>query len=286
MIKTDGKTFSVKPLLKWAGGKRQLLPAIEKYLPSGYPSEGSRYFEPFLGGGALLFHLCPEKAVVSDINSQLINFYTVLRDDCSGLIRELRKLPVDSDSFYRIRFWDREEGWVDIPASVKAARLLYLNKTCYNGLFRVNRRGEFNAPYGKYRNPRIINEERLSSASRYLQSNDIILKYQDFEKTMEGAGCGDLVYLDPPYDPVTSTASFTGYTRGGFDRSEQVRLKEACDRLDSRGVLFLLSNSATEFILDLYRAYNINITPAKRNINSVGNSRGRINEVLIRNYSP
>jgi len=292
-----------RPLLKWAGGKRQLLKEISAVLPEdfrkpdrgeGAPEAGSRdveataprgrYLEPFLGGGALLFHLLPRRGTVSDINPELINFYTVLKTRPEELLARLEELPVDSESYYRIRSWDREAGWESRSPVCRAARLLYLNRTCYNGLFRVNRRGEFNVPYGRYRNPRVVQPERLREAAAFLAEAEIRLVCQDFELTMEEAREGDFVYLDPPYDPVNTTSSFTGYTSGGFGRQEQVRLRDACRRLDRRGVRFLLSNSATPFILDLYREFLCDTVQASRNINSRGEGRGPIPELLARNY--
>jgi len=293
MIRGVSAGMVPRPLLKWAGGKRQLLKEITPVLPEDFrnpdrgenPAEsGGRYLEPFLGGGALLFHLLPREGIVSDINPELINFYTVLKTRPEELLTRLEEFPVDSESYYRIRSWDREADWKSRSPVSRAARLLYLNRTCYNGLFRVNRRGEFNVPYGRYRNPRVVQPERLRETAAYLAGNAIRLVCQDFELTMEEARTGDFVYLDPPYDPVNTTSSFTGYTSGGFGREEQVRLRDACRRLDRRGVRFLLSNSATPFVLDLYREFLCDTVQASRNINSRGEGRGPILELLARNY--
>ena len=180
---------------------------------------------------------------------------------------------------------DRDQSVYQSMSKVdRALRLLYLNKTCFNGLFRVNSSGEFNSPFGHYKNPNIVNEPVLRAVNKYLTKNDIILYSEDFEKILERVPNNGFVYLDPPYDPVSDTASFTGYNKGGFDKEEQKRLKRCCDLLDKRGVKFMLSNSATEFIKDLYSDYDVRIVKAKRIINANVSGRGAVEEVLIRNY--
>ncbi|NLY43221.1 MAG: DNA adenine methylase [Clostridiaceae bacterium] len=275
------KNLLVAPVVKWAGGKRQLLPEIQKHIPKDF----STYYEPFLGGGAVLFHLQPSKAVVNDINEELINMYLVIRDNVEELIESLKKHKNEEEYYYTIRELDRDkEKYNQLSNVEKASRIIYLNKTCYNGLFRVNSQGQFNVPFGKYKNPDIVNEATLRAVSNYLNKAQITFKCMDFEETVKGIRKGAFVYFDPPYDPVSDTASFTGYDINGFDRKEQIRLKELCDRLDKRGVKFLLSNSATDFILNLYKDYNITIVKARRPINSKGNRRGEVDEVLVKNY--
>lgn len=271
----------VAPVLKWVGGKRQLLQDITQYIPEKH----STYYEPFLGGGAVLFELQPAKAVVNDINEELINVYNAIRDDVEGLIDDLKKHRNEADYFYEIREKDRDrENYNKLSDIEKASRIIYLNKTCYNGLFRVNRHGEFNTPFGRYQNPNIVNEDTLRAVSNYFNKANITFKCGDFEEAVKGIRKGSFVYFDPPYDPVSDSSNFTGYDRGGFDRDEQIRLKKLCDKLNERGVKFLLSNSATEFILDLYKDYDIKIVQAKRTINSKGDKRGEVNEVLVKNY--
>ena len=271
----------VAPVVKWVGGKRQLLDQIIPLLPKRFTS----YCEPFLGGGAVLFFLQPNTAAVNDLNGDLILLYEVIREDVDALIASLRTHENTQEHFYAVRDLDRDREAYDALSRVeKASRLLYMNKTCYNGLFRVNNSGEFNSPYGHYKRPNIVNEPVLRAVSRYLNTNEIELYNEDFALTLERVPKGGFVYLDPPYDPVSDTASFTGYNRGGFDRDEQVRLKECCDRLTQRDVKFLLSNSATPFIRELYADYKITLVRARRAINSDGNKRGAIQEVLIRNY--
>lgn len=275
------KNKLVQPVLKWVGGKRQLLPEIEKYIPSTYKA----YYEPFVGGGAVLFHLQPKTAVINDINAELINLYGIIKDDVEALITDLQRHRNESDYFYEIRKLDRnKEEYGKLSDVERASRVIYLNKTCYNGLFRVNRAGEFNSPFGSYKNPNIVNEITLRAVSNYFNKSDIRFENTDFVQALEGIKKGSFVYFDPPYDPISSSASFTRYDKGGFDRAEQQRLKELCDSLNKKGVKFLLSNSSTDFIRDLYKDYKIEIIKAKRAINSKGDSRGKIDEVLVRNY--
>ncbi len=271
----------VAPVVKWVGGKRQLLQDILKHVPDKF----STYYEPFLGGGAVLFALQPCRAVVNDINEELINVYTVIRDNVEDLIEDLKSHENRADYFYEIREKDRnKEIYGKMNNIEKASRILYLNKTCYNGLFRVNQQGEFNTPFGRYKNPNIANEATLRAVSNYFNKAKITFRCEDFKEAVKDVRKGSFVYFDPPYDPVSESANFTGYDRGGFDRSEQVRLKKLCDELSKKSVKFLLSNSATDFILELYKDYNIVIVQANRFVNSRGDKRGKVEEVLVKNY--
>ena len=275
------KSKLVAPVVKWVGGKRQLLSEISPLLPKRITS----YCEPFLGGGAVLFSIQPSKAIVNDLNSDLITVYEVIRDDVEELIDNLKKHENSSEYFYTIRDMDRnKETYAAMSKVERASRLIYLNKTCFNGLFRVNSSGEFNSPFGHYKNPNIVNEPVLRAVNKYFSSSNITFCNEDFAVTLGRISKGSFVYLDPPYDPVSDTANFTGYNRGGFDRNEQIRLKQCCDELTQRGVKFMLSNSATTFIKELYKDYDISIVQAKRAINSDASKRGAIEEVLIRNY--
>ncbi|MCD7829850.1 MAG: DNA adenine methylase [Clostridiales bacterium] len=269
------------PVVKWVGGKRQLL---ETYTPL-FPSRITSYCEPFVGGGAVLFHLQPRIAYVNDINKDLICVYMVIRDNVEELIDELKQYKNESEFFYSVRDWDRIQDKYDSLSEVqKAARILYLNKTCYNGLYRVNNAGEFNAPFGYYKNPNIVNEPVLRAVSAYFNSATIHFSSGDYAEVLAKIKNGTFVYLDPPYDPVSATSNFTGYSKGGFSREDQIRLRKSCDELDKRGIKFMLSNSATDFIKEQYAAYNITIVHAKRAINSVASRRGDVDEVVIRNY--
>ena len=277
------KNLVLSPVLKWVGGKRQLLNDIIPMIPKNC----STYVEPFIGGGAVLFELQPKKAIINDFNSELINVYTVIRDYPEELIKELQfhKENNTSEYFYTVREYDRKPDFFSKMTSVqKAARVIYLNKTCYNGLYRVNSAGQFNSPYGKYKNPNIVNETVIRAMSKYCNENNIVIKNGDFKDALKGLRRGAFVYLDPPYMPISSSSSFTGYTENGFNENKQRELKKLCDKLDEKGIKFLQSNSDCEFIRDLYSGYKIKTIKAKRAINSKGNSRGEINEVLIYNY--
>jgi DNA adenine methylase len=275
------KNKLVSPVVKWVGGKRQLLDDITPLLPK----QISTYCEPFLGGGAVLFARQPKNAIINDLNDDLMLVYEVIRDDVESLIMSLQEHENTSDHFYQVRDLDRDKESYKLLSKIeKASRIIYLNKTCYNGLFRVNASGEFNSPFGHYKKPNIVNEPVLRAVSKYLSSPNIQLFSEDFAATLQRVPRGGFIYLDPPYDPVSDTASFTGYNKGGFDKAEQIRLKECCDALTQRGVKFLLSNSATEFIRELYAEYAIKTVYAKRAINSDADKRGAVQEVLIRNY--
>jgi len=274
------KNKLIAPFLKWVGGKRQLMPAIKELIPKKY----NDYYEPFIGGGAVLFELQPKKAIINDFNEELINVYQIIKENPEELILDLKTHKNESDYFYHLRALDREESFESMSNVKKASRVIYLNKTCYNGLYRVNNSGEFNSPYGRYKNPNIVNETTIRAVSKYLNANNITILNGDFETALEGIKKGDFVYFDPPYHPISSSSNFTGYIQGGFDIYEQVRLRDLCDELNKKGVSFLLSNSATQFIEDLYKDYKISYVKANRSINSNAKKRGEIDEVLIRNY--
>lgn len=270
----------VQPIIKWVGGKRQLLPEINKYVPKKI----STYYEPFIGGGAVLFDLQPKKAVVNDFNSELVNLYTVVKDNVDELIDDLRTHQNEEEYYYHIRGLDRTEEFKNMSNVQKASRLIFLNKTCFNGLYRVNSQGYFNTPFGRYKNPNIVNEYVLRAVSNYFNSSNIKFYNGDFSECLKGIRKGAFVYFDPPYDPLTETSNFTGYTLAGFNRDDQIRLKEICDNLNTKGINFLVSNAKTDFIMDLYSDYKIEVVGAKRSINSNGNRRGEVDEVLVRNY--
>ncbi|HEX8196370.1 MAG TPA: DNA adenine methylase [Pyrinomonadaceae bacterium] len=272
----------LQPFLKWAGGKRQLLSYIREQVPKKY----NKYFEPFIGGGAVLFDLQPDLARISDINEELINCYEVIRDTPDELLEHIDTHQNTEEYFYELRGKDREPDFKNLSKVERASRIIFLNKTCFNGLFRVNSRGQFNVPYGNYKNPGIADKFVIKAISNYLKNNQIEIKKEDFHAACETATKNDFIYFDPPYDPVSDTASFTGYSLDKFDREEQTRLKELVDDLTNRGVKVLLSNSDTPFIRELYkdeRYYVIDVVYANRNINSVASGRGKISEVLIRN---
>ena len=223
---------------------------------------------------------------LSDINAELINAYQVVRSDVENLIRHLRRHENTAEYFYRIRDWDRSSGYARRTALSRASRFLYLNKTAYNGLYRVNSRGEFNVPFGRYRNPQIIDADNLRRCSRFLQRVNLSL-VDSFEETAERIGRADFVYLDPPYEPVSDTSSFTSYTSSCFDELEQVKLFQFCRRLSRRGTYFMLSNSSAPWIVELYRkekAFHVEKIPAGRAINCKAERRGKVWEIIVRNY--
>ena len=264
----------VAPVLKWAGGKRQLLDILIPLLPQRITT----YCEPFVGGGALLFALQPDTAYVNDINADLINVYRVIKDNVESLIKALQEFKNDADCFYAVRDWDRDKTKYSALSDVqKAARILYLNKTCYNGLFRVNSAGEFNSPFGNYRNPNIVNAPVLRAVSSYFNKATIYLTSVDYAEVLKSLPKGTFVYLDPPYD-----LSFTGYSYNGFTRDDQIRLRMCCDDLNKRGIKFMLSNAATDFIKELYSAYNVSVIQVNRTINPTRCRKAL--EVVVTNY--
>ncbi|GAB6011081.1 DNA adenine methylase [Viscerimonas tarda] len=272
----------VTPFLKWVGGKRQIMPSIVELLPKNIKT--CNYVEPFVGGGAVLFHLQPKKATINDFNAELINVYQVIKNDVELLIMDLKKHKNEADYFYNIRGLDRSIEYKKLSEVERASRIIYLNKTCFNGLYRVNNAGEFNAPFGHYKNPNIVNDPTLRAVCKYLNVNKIELLSGDYETVLEKLDSNSFVYLDPPYHPISINSNFTGYVQGGWDIFDQVRLREACDKLDAKGIKFLLSNSSSNFIKDQYKNYHISVVKANRAINSDATHRGEIDEFLIKNY--
>ena len=262
--------------MKWAGGKGSLIAQFEPLFPR---EPWDLYVEPFVGGGAVFFHLLPRRAVLIDNNEELINFYRVVRDSLDALLVDLRKHQNTADYYYRIRALSPTE----LSPVERASRFLYLNKTGYNGLWRVNGNGQHNVPFGRYKKPKIIDEPNMRLVSSALSQAEILLG--DFSLALEYAKPGAFVYLDPPYHPLSETARFTGYTKDGFDAEDQRRLARVFRELDRRGCLVMLSNSDTPFIRELYAAYDIRVVFAKRAINCRGDGRGPITELVIRNYS-
>ena len=272
------KNVLLAPILKWVGGKRQLLNDILPLIQS----KGT-YIEPFLGGGAVLFAYLPKKAIVNDYNSELMNVYQVVKSYPEQLIQMLQ-IHHDNNSedyYYNIREIDRTEQYKKISSIEKAARIIYLNKTCYNGLYRVNSSGYFNSPYGKYKNPNIVNAQIIRAMSKYFNENDITLLQGDYKEVLKKVKKGSFVYLDPPYMPISRSSNFTGYTENGFGYEQQEELKKECDKLREKGIRFIQSNSDCLEIRELYKEYTIKTVQAKRVINSKSAKRGEINEVLI-----
>lgn len=269
-----------KPFVKWAGGKRQLLPEIKRNMPSDY----NKYFEPFVGGGALLFELKHNGAYINDFNSELVNLYEVVKECPEELIADLKEHVNTKEYYYDIRALDRDKDFDKLSKVKRASRFIFLNRTCFNGLYRVNRRGQFNVPYGKYKNPKIVDEKNILSCSKLLQDTTIL--NGNFDIIKEYIHEGDFVYLDPPYAPLSETSDFTAYTENGFDSDKQIQLKRFCDYIHNIGAYFMVSNSCVDFITDLYKDYTIIEVEAKRAINSNANNRGKVKEVLVVNSSP
>jgi len=274
-----------KPFVKWVGGKRQLLKQFKElglYPPEGFNPNKATYFEPFVGGGAVFLDLLPQKAVLSDMNQELIITYNVIKNDVKSLIKSLKKYKYDKEFFLKIRAQK-----IDELSDLKiASRFIYLNRTCFNGMYRVNNQGQFNVPFGKYNNPLICDEENLLKLSKTLKNIKIL--HQDYKQVLKKAKKGDFVYFDPPYYPVNKTSSFTNYTKEAFLEKEQEELRDTFVELHKRGCFVMLSNSNTPFINKLYsgidKKIKVHKIDANRMINSKTSKRGKIKEVLVINY--
>lgn len=294
------KEIVAKPFVKWAGGKGQLISVISNKLPMELKQNKiKKYIEPFVGGGAVLFYLLEnytfDEVIINDINEDLTNVYRIVKNDVKSLINELRKI---SDEYLPLDDDDRKEYYYEVRKKFnsnlldelkKAAYFIFLNRTCYNGLYRVNKKGEFNVPHGKYKSPLILDKENLLNVSKVLQSVQIL--NGDFENIEKYVDESTFVYFDPPYRPLNTTSSFTSYQKYSFNDNEQIRLAKLYYRLHEKGAKLMLSNSDPKnvdendnFFDDLYKDFNIFRVDAKRNINSKGNGRGKIKELLVINY--
>lgn len=273
-VGNEGKIIRPKPFVKWAGGKGQLVEQLASHMPETY----LEYHEPFVGGGALFFHLTPDKAFLSDLNEELVNAFLVVKDDCEALLQKLKHYKNSAEFYYEIRALDPE----NLDPVERASRFIYLNKTCYNGLYRVNRQGRFNVPFGRYKNPVYADEAQLHLASEALQHANI--RVADFEMVLDQARPGDFVYFDPPYQPMSETSNFTSYTADAFGENQQRRLAAVFRDLDKRGCRVMLSNSDSPLVHELYGHFRIETVMAKRYINCKGERRGAIPEALVLNY--
>jgi len=267
----QGVTIPPRPFLKWAGGKSQL---IRQYIPH-FPQQYQAYYEPFLGGGAIFFHLLPQRAMLTDINPALVNVYECVRDR----VEELIELLQEHERSHTLEHYYQTRSTHAGTSLERAARLIYLNKTCFNGLYRENNKGEFNVPMGKYKNPAVCQSELLRSVSRILK--DVAIAIQPFDAVLDHAIPNDFVYFDPPYHPISPTSNFTAYSRYSFDATDQERLRDVFEQLAKRGVKVMLSNSDCPFIRELYQGFNIHTISASRAINSNAQKRGKITEVLV-----
>lgn len=271
------------PFLKWAGGKRQILNKLMDMRPKQF----NIYYEPFVGGGALFWKLAPSTAVISDINAELINAYQMVRDHVEELLVLLEEhhRKHNKEHYYCVRGLGSNIVARLTPLE-RAARMIYLNKTAYNGLWRVNRRGEMNVPIGRYKNPKIYDPENLRACSTVLRQNQVKIVCEDYGNVIDAARPGDWVYLDPPYFPVSATADFTSYTPDGFEKQEQERLASVCRDLDRRGVMFMASNADVSPVHGLYAGFRIEHIKVGRAISCNGRKRGeKAGEVIITNYN-
>lgn len=271
----------ISPILKWAGGKRQLLSEIIPLVPSSFDA----YYEPFVGAGAVLLALQPQKAIVNDANTELITVYEVIRDNPSELIDLLKQHEAkhNKEHYYLIRDLDRhEDAFSSLDKITKAARTIYLNRTCFNGLYRVNQKGYFNTPMGRNTSIQIVNEVGIQKISQYLNSANIAFLNSDYHFALETVSSGDFVFLDPPYFP-TSRDSFVRYDMSPFGIEEQHELKKVCDQLTQKGIRFIESNSDCDEIRELYSDYRLIEIDVRRSINArVDGRRGK--ELIILNY--
>ncbi len=281
------KKENPKPFVKWVGGKRQLAKQfrdLDLYPPDEFNPETGTYFEPFVGGGAMFFDLLPKKAILSDLNSELTTAFNIIKENVLDLIKALRKHKQKNNKEYFLKV--RAQNIAKLSNLEIAARFIYLNRTCFNGMYRVNKSGGFNVPFGKYENPLICDEKNLLKINEKLKGIKIL--NEDYKKALEKAKKGDFVYFDPPYYPINATSSFTSYTKEGFLKKEQTELRDTFLKLHKKGCFVMLSNSDTPFIKNLYsnldKKISINNIYASRAINSNASKRGKIKEVVVINY--
>ena len=276
------KYYNLQPFTKWTGGKRQLLEELRSYMPETY----GRYFEPFVGGGALFFDLAPEQAVINDFNEELINAYRQIKNNPAELINLLIKHKENNskDYYLELRSADRDGRISRMTGVERAARILYMLRVDFNGLYRVNSKNQFNVPYGRYKNPKIVDVDLLYQISEYLNENDVEILQTDFAEAVKDAETGDFVYFDPPYIPLNETSSFTSYTHEGFSYEEQIRLRNTFKELTERGVYAMLSNSSSPLVEELYKDFNIYFVEAQRTNGAKSSSRGKISEIIVTNY--
>lgn len=269
--------MNVKPFLKWCGGKTQLLPQLLALAPKEFKA----YHEPFLGGGAMFFALKPETAYLSDFNPRLVNAFRCVKDNLQEVVAHMRTFKRTKECFYEQRDFLNKEGSVYFAEPEAAARFIFLNKVCFNGLWRENKTGEFNVPYGGDRTGKFLDESNLLACSIALRAPNLYLGSDDFGLTANRAFAGDFVYFDPPYVPVSAT-SFVDYTSDGFEAKEQIRLRDLALELKQRGVHVMLSNSDTPLVRQLYADFELHEVQARRSVNSDGKGRGKVGELIIR----
>jgi len=273
--------INAKPFVKWVWWKRQLIKQLDKL----FPQEFNNYFEPFLWGWAVFFNLQKEKSFLSDINEELINVYQVIKTNPEKLIKFLKTLEYSKEFYTEIRAWDRTEKWLKGYTTIeRAGRFIYLNRTCFNGLYRVNSKWQFNVPMWNYSNPDYVQEENIRNTSRLLNEVKAEIKLQWFDKVLDNAKKWDFVYFDPPYDTLTNTANFTSYNESWFGRDMQIKLRDVFAELDKRWCKVMLSNHNTPFIREIFAGFRFEIVKARRNVNSNWAWRGEVDEIVVMNY--
>ncbi len=277
------KDSTVKPFVKWVGGKRLSLPKLMKFVPEHIDT----YVEPFVGGGAMLFAIKFKRAIINDSNEELINAYRTIRDDVDALIEILRDMPYELEFFKEVRAWDRDkESFYKRSNTERAARLIYLLKTCFNGLYRVSKKNYFNTPFGKAANPTICDIPTLKAVHEFLNTHDIEICNEGYDTVLKRIPDDSFVYLDPPYAPLSTTSSFTSYQPGQWLDEDQCILADHCKMLNKRKIKFMQSNSTAPICFNLYKRYQINTLDSIRRINAQGDGRGAIKELVITNYDP
>ncbi len=278
------KNMCMSPVVKWAGGKRQILEKLKANLPEKF----NNYFEPFIGGGALLFDLAPKNATINDVNQELLAIYTCLKDDelYRLMLEELDKHEKNhsEEYYYHVREWDRDPRFELEPLWKRAARAIYLNKSCFNGLYRVNAKGYFNVPSAKKEHVVTYSKANMEEIHEYFKDDNVTILSGDFVEATRNAHEGDFVYFDPPYDSWEDKESFTAYSKFDFNKDDQRRLADCFKDLTNRGVKCMLSNHNTAYINELYNGFNIQVIKAKRMINANAAGRGAVEEVIITNY--
>lgn len=285
MVKlTQVKNMCMSPVVKWAGGKRQILEKLKANLPEKF----NNYFEPFIGGGALLFDLAPKNATINDVNQELLAIYICLKDDelYRLMLEELDKHENNhsEEYYYQVREWDRDPRFELEPLWKRAARAIYLNKSCFNGLYRVNAKGYFNVPSAKKEHVVTYSKANMEEIHEYFKDDNVTILSGDFVEATRNAHEGDFVYFDPPYDSWEDKESFTAYSKFDFNKDDQRRLADCFKDLTNRGVKCMLSNHNTSYINELYNGFNIQVIKAKRMINANAAGRGAVEEVIITNY--
>lgn len=273
--------IKAKPFIKWVGWKRQLINQFQELFPKDF----NNYHEPFLWGGAVFFNIQKKQSFLSDVNEELINVYKTIKNNPKKLIKFLETLEYSKENFLEIRAWDRKNWWLSNYSEIQRAwRFIYLNRTCFNGLYRVNSKWQFNVPFGKYENPDFVQKENILNVSKLLNKTEARIELQSFEKVLENTQKWDFIYFDPPYDVLTESANFTSYDKSWFWQDMQKKLRDVFIELDKMWCKVMLSNHNTPFIREIYSWFKFDIVKATRMINSKASGRGKVEEIVVRNY--